>query len=106
MMMMMMICLAYDSLSVHIRDLQSLGISSDQYGSLLTPIMMVKLPNDIRLEIARKSASGVWKIDDLPKCKHEKQAKPLKQVLVPHMVKDLNMVFEIVPRMRQQQLHC
>ena len=26
---------------------------------------MAKLPNDIRLEIARKSASGVWKIDEL-----------------------------------------
>ena len=56
---------AYDLFSVHIRGLQSLGISSDQYGSLLIPIMMAKLPNDIRLEIARKSASGAWKIDDL-----------------------------------------
>ena len=37
----------YDSLSVHVRGLQSLGISPDQYGSLLIPIIMAKLPNDI-----------------------------------------------------------
>ena len=55
----------YDSLSVHVRGLQSLGISPDQYGSLLIPIIMAKLPNDIRLEVARKSANGVWKIDEL-----------------------------------------
>ena len=37
----------YDSLSVHVRGLQSMGISSDQYGSLLIPIIMAKLPNDV-----------------------------------------------------------
>ena len=55
----------YDSLSVHVRGLQSVGISSDQYGSLLIPIIMAKLPNDVRLAIARKASSNVWKIDEL-----------------------------------------
>ena len=54
-----------DSLSVHVRGLQSMGISSDQYGSLLIPIIMAKLPNDVRLAIARKASSNVWKIDEL-----------------------------------------
>lgn len=49
----------YDSLSVHVRGLQSIGISSDQYGSLLIPIIMAKLPNDVRLAIARKASSSV-----------------------------------------------
>ncbi|XP_068690987.1 uncharacterized protein [Montipora foliosa] len=55
----------YDKLSVHVRGLSSLGVSSQKYGSLLTPIIMSKLPNEIRLEIARKSTSEVWKIDEL-----------------------------------------
>ena len=38
--------LFYDKVSFHVRGLQSLGVSSDQYGSLLIPIMS-KLPNDI-----------------------------------------------------------
>ena len=53
------------SLSVHVSGLQSMGISSDQYGSLLIPIIMAKLPNDVRFAIARKSFSSVWKIDEL-----------------------------------------
>lgn len=55
----------YDKLSVHVRGLSSLGVSSQEYGSLLIPIIMTKLPNEIRLEIARKSTNEVWKIDEL-----------------------------------------
>ena len=56
----------YDKLSVHVRGLSSLGVSSEQYGSLLIPIfVMSKLPNAMRLEIARKATSDVWKIEDL-----------------------------------------
>ena len=32
---------------------------------MLIPIIMTKLPNEIRLEIARKSTNEVWKIDEL-----------------------------------------
>ena len=55
----------YDKLSVHVRGLSSLGVSSHEYGSLLIPIIMSKLPNEIRLEIARNSTSDVWRIDEL-----------------------------------------
>ena len=55
----------YDKISVHIRGLASLGISSNSYGSLLIPIIMQKLPQEIRLEIARISTSDVWKIQEL-----------------------------------------
>ena len=55
----------YDKISVHIRGLASLGVSADQYGSLLIPVIMEKLPTDIRLHIARKATSEVWKIDEL-----------------------------------------
>jgi len=55
----------YDKLSVHVRGLSSLGVTAQEYGSLLIPIIMSKLPNEIRLEIARKSTTDVWKISEL-----------------------------------------
>ena len=55
----------YDKISVHVRGLASIGVSSKQYGSMLIPIIMSKLPTEIRLEIARKSTGDVWEIDEL-----------------------------------------
>ena len=55
----------YDRINVDIRGLNLLGVCSDQYGSLLIPVIMSKLPNDIRLRIARETTSEVWKMDEL-----------------------------------------
>ncbi|XP_046857875.1 uncharacterized protein LOC124451297 [Xenia sp. Carnegie-2017] len=55
----------YGKVSVHVRGLSSLGVSSEQYGSMLIPIIVTKLPSDIRLQIAQKSSGDVWKIDEL-----------------------------------------
>ena len=49
----------YDKISVHVRGLTALGVSSEQYGSMLISIIMSKLPSDICLEIARKSKGDV-----------------------------------------------
>ena len=46
-------------------DLYSLGVTAQEYGSLLIPIIMSQLPNEIRLEIARKSTANVLKIEEL-----------------------------------------
>ena len=45
--------LVYDKINVHIRGLSSLGIESERYGSLLIPVIMTKVSNEIRLRIAR-----------------------------------------------------
>ena len=57
----------YDKVSVNIRALRALGIQSDQYGSrsLLIPVIMSKLPSDVRLQIARRTEKDVWIIKDL-----------------------------------------
>ena len=55
----------YDKITVHIRGLSALGVGSDQYGSLLIPIIMSKMPNEIRLRIAHEAKDDVWKIEDL-----------------------------------------
>ena len=44
---------------------RGVGGSPEQYGSLLIPILMSKLPNSLRLEVARKSTNEISKIDEL-----------------------------------------
>ncbi len=41
----------YDKVSVHVRGLESLGVNSEQYGSLLIPVIMAKLPSDVRVQM-------------------------------------------------------
>lgn len=69
----------YDKISVHVRGLASIGISSEQYGSMLIPIIMSKIPNEIRLVIARKNTAKVWNIDELlDTIKVEKEAREVR----------------------------
>ena len=64
---------------VHSRGMASLGVTSDQYGSLLIPIIMSKLLSEIRLQIARNSKDSVWKMDEfsnvIKMAKWRKQAR-------------------------------
>ena len=55
----------YDQISVHVCGLASLGISTEQYGSLLIPIVMSKLPNENQLQVVRNLTDDIWKIEDL-----------------------------------------
>ena len=57
--------LIYDKITVHLRGLRTLGIHSKQYGSLLIPVIMSKVPNDIRLRMAHENWGGVWDLDNL-----------------------------------------
>lgn len=45
-----------DQLLCHVRSLESLGINGDQYGVVLTPVILSRLPQDIRLEWSRDSS--------------------------------------------------
>ena len=45
-----------DQLLAHVRSLESLGVSGTQYRVILTPVIVSRLPEDIRLEWARKGA--------------------------------------------------
>ena len=55
----------YDKVNADIRGLDSLGIRSDHYGSLLIPIIMTKLLQELQLRIARETEREVWQIDEL-----------------------------------------
>ena len=43
----------YDSLQGHIRSLESQGIAGETFGVLLTPIILSRMPAELRLEWAR-----------------------------------------------------
>ena len=40
--------------------LASLGVSSSEDGSLLIPIIVSKIPSEVRVHISRKTTSEVW----------------------------------------------
>ncbi|GFO23704.1 reverse transcriptase [Plakobranchus ocellatus] len=44
----------YDSLQSHVGCLESLGVSGDTYGVILTPLILSRLPQEIRMEWARE----------------------------------------------------
>ena len=55
----------FDQIRVQIRGLESLGVKTESYGQLLIPIIMSKLPLDMRLQVSRQSSKKVWEIDEL-----------------------------------------
>ena len=70
----------FDKIMVHIRGLEALDVTSEQYGSFLIPVIMAKLPNDIRLRIARETGKEVWKIENVLKIiKQEVEAREVSE---------------------------
>ena len=53
----------YDTLESHVRSLKSLGVPSSSYGSLLSSIIMNKLPQDLRLVVSREIKDDEWQLD-------------------------------------------
>lgn len=79
----------YDKISVHVRGLASLGVSSEQYGGLLIPVIMAKLPGEVRVRIARETKSSVWQIEGLLETiKEEVEAREISESV--RITEDLN----------------
>ena len=58
----------YDNVESNMRALENLGVSYEQFGSLLIRIILEKLPNMIKLQISRKLESDNWNIQDFLDC--------------------------------------
>ena len=63
-----MLRMLYDKIENNVRALGSVGVDKEQFGALLIPIILGKLPNIIRLEISRKLGKENWNVDDFIKC--------------------------------------
>ena len=57
----------YDQIESHVRGLKSLGVASESYGSLLSSVLLNKLPRELRLIISRKTTDDTWNLDHLMK---------------------------------------
>ena len=55
----------YDLTEAHVRSLRSLGIDSATYGALLSPVLLSKLPPELRLIVSRKVSESNLNLDDL-----------------------------------------
>ena len=55
----------YDKMETYVRGLESLGQTDDTYRSLLVPIILNKLPGEIRKNLAREQKSTNWILSDL-----------------------------------------
>lgn len=55
----------YDKIETHVRGLQALQVPTESYGSLLIPVLMNKIPDDIRILVARQIKDGEWSLDEI-----------------------------------------
>ncbi|XP_063436701.1 uncharacterized protein LOC134718141 [Mytilus trossulus] len=55
----------YDRTETYIRGLESLGQAQDSYGSLLVPVILNKMPSEIRKNLTREHGSTDWFLGDL-----------------------------------------
>lgn len=57
----------YDKIETEVRSLDALGCDSANYGTMLIPIIMTKLPQDIKLVLSRKFDDNIWELRDILK---------------------------------------
>ena len=55
----------YDCTESHVRSLKSLGIEAASYGALLAPVLLAKLPPDMRLVVSRRVSHSDLDMDAL-----------------------------------------
>lgn len=61
----------YDLIESHVQSLKLLGVSPDSYGTLLSSVLLNKLPSEIRLIASRKVDEDSWSLDALLKVVEE-----------------------------------
>ena len=52
--------LFYDDIEIHVRSLDRLGINSQEYGALLVPVIIGRLPHQLKLIIGRNIKDKIW----------------------------------------------
>ena len=52
----------YNNIDTQVRSLTSLGVDPDSYGQMLIPVVMSKLPENLKLNITRQFGQDLWDI--------------------------------------------
>eukprot|EP00795_Rhopilema_esculentum_P011404 gene11404-21602_t len=55
----------YDKTESVVRSLDGLGITEENYGTFLTPVLLGKLPNELKITISRRLGNGNWDLKRL-----------------------------------------
>ena len=92
----------YDTLEAHVRSLKSLGIPSNSYGSLLSSIIMNKLPQEVRLIISREIKDHDWQLDNIMHALEDELKA--RERAVPQMSVSYQVEFKDSQRLRRVQL--
>jgi hypothetical protein len=69
------LCHRFDLIESHIHGLKSLGVASDSYGTLLSSVLLSKLPHELRLIVSRKTSDDDWNLDNLMEMEQEIEAR-------------------------------
>ena len=65
----------YDLVESQVRGLKSLGVEPSSYGSLLSSVLLQKLPSELRLIVSREVSKSDWNLDEFLK-QLEREIKP------------------------------
>ena len=57
----------FDEIESNVRSLETLGVGANSYGSLLVPIIMNRLPHQLKLIVSRNLISDLWDLTELLK---------------------------------------
>ena len=57
--------LLYDHVETQVRSLNNLDITCKNYGPMLVPVLMSKLPSELKLLISRKFGKALWDIENI-----------------------------------------
>ena len=57
----------HDTVEIGVCGLKALGVASDSYGTLLSSVLINKLPSDLRLTLGRKIGEDEWTLDTILK---------------------------------------
>ena len=55
----------FDKVMVNIRALRAYEITPEQFGPMLAPVILKKLPADIKLEVSRRLRNKDWMIEEM-----------------------------------------
>ena len=77
--------LFHDQVETSVRNPKTFGVELNTYGSLLITLLTEKLPDDLRLQIARKFDKDKWELPEiLNLLKKELEAKERSSIILSH----------------------
>ena len=72
--------MVHEMIESNVRSLQNLGISAEMYGSLLIPIMLAKIPEELKIIISRDVKGETWDFEQLLARRARSKGKKIQSI--------------------------